>query len=374
MDFDDLLMKVVELFEKHPRILQRYQSQFTHVLIDEFQDTNVSQYKIANSLAAAHRNLYCIGDLDQSIYSFRGADYRNILYFEKDWPDAKVITLGQNYRSVQSILDVADAIISRNSNRKKKKLWTQNGQGDPIVIKEVENEMEEGDFIVSEIERLVRARDLALKDFVVLYRTNAQSRALEESFLRRGFPYKIIGGIKFYQRKEIKDILAWLRLCLNPNDLMAMNRVHDLPAKFFIIKNQSASCRTKAQKINFLTEDFTKKSKDLKLTEFLEYVIKNTGLEEHVRDGTERGEERWDNVRELLSVCVKYNEEEPQQATRMLVEEAALAQEADNVEYEKDLVSLMTLHATKGSCPIRALCLEQTTRSLRKSGGFAMWA
>lgn len=344
MDFDDLLMKVVELFEKYPRVLKKYQSQFTHVLIDEFQDTNLSQYKIANSLAATHKNLYCIGDLDQSIYSFRGADYRNILYFEKDWPEAKVVTLGQNYRSVQNILDVADTIISCNRNRKKKKLWTQNGQGDPVVIKEVGDEMEEGDFIVFEIERLVRARDLALKDFVVLYRTNAQSRAIEESFLRRGFPYKIIGGIKFYQRKEIKDILAWLRLCLNANDMMAMNRVHDLPAKFFKTEIRNS----KTQKINLLTEDFAKKSRDLKLTKFLEYVIKNTGLEEHVRDGTERGEERWDNVRELLSVCVKYDEEEPRQAIRMLVEEAALAQEADNVEYEKDLVNLMTLHSAKG--------------------------
>jgi len=344
MDFDDLLMKVVELFEKNPRILRKYQSQFTHVLIDEFQDTNVSQYKIANSLAAIHKNLYCIGDLDQSIYSFRGADYRNIMYFEKDWPEAKVITLGQNYRSVQNILDVADTIISCNTNRKEKKLWTQNGQGDRVVIKEVEDELAEGDFIVSEIERLVRARSLSLKDFVVLYRTNAQSRALEESFLRRGFPYKIIGGIKFYQRKEIKDILAWLRLCLNANDLMAMNRIRDLPAKFFKIKGP----KSKAQKIDFLAKDFTNKSKDLKLTELLEYVIKNTGMEEHIRDGTEKGEERWDNVRELLSVCAKYDEEEPQQAVRMFVEEAALAQETDNVEYEKDLVNLMTLHATKG--------------------------
>lgn len=345
MDFDDLLMKTVELFEENPRILGKYQSQFKYVLIDEFQDTNLSQYKIANSLAQIHKNLYCIGDLDQSIYSFRGADYRNILNFEQDWPDAKIITLGQNYRSVQNILDAADSIISQNTNRKEKKLWTEKGKGDPVVIKEAEDEMGEGDFILYQIERHIREKGLALKDFVVLYRTNAQSRAIEESFLRSGFPYKIIGGIKFYQRKEIKDILAWLRLCLNPNDEMARSRVHDLPAKFFKV---TTGARFKPEKINMLIEDFSEKSKKLEITELLEYIIKNTGFEELLRDGTEKGEERWDNARELLSVCARYDSEDPQTAARMLIEEAALAQETDNMEYEKDLVNLMTLHAAKG--------------------------
>ena len=345
LDFDDLLMKTVELFEKNPRILGKYQAQFKYVLIDEFQDTNLSQYKIANYLAKIHKNLYCIGDLDQSIYSFRGADYRNILYFERDWPDAKIITLGQNYRSVQNILDVADSIISQNANRKEKKLWTEKSRGDPVVIKEAEDEMGEGEFIISKIEEHVRNDGVGLKDFVVLYRTNAQSRAIEESFLRSGFPYKIIGGIKFYQRKEVKDILAWLRLCVNPNDEMARSRVFDLPAKFFKIES---GARFKPEKINLLIEDFGKMSKKLKITELLEYIIKNTGFEELLRDGTEKGEERWDNARELLSVSARYDSEDPQTAARMLIEEAALAQETDNIEYEKDLVNLMTLHAAKG--------------------------
>jgi len=345
LDFDDLLMKVVELFTNHPKVLSKYQSQFKHILVDEFQDTNLGQYKIANSLAGERGNLYCIGDLDQSIYSFRGADYRNILNFEKDWPGAKIITLEQNYRSTQNVLDAADSIISLNTQRKEKALWTQNGTGDPITIKETEDESDEGEFITSQITRQVREQGLKLKDFVVLYRTNTQSRAIEESFLRNGFPYKIIGGIKFYQRKEIKDILAWLRLCLNSNDAMAMSRIMDIPAKFFKHKQVVG---LKAQKINYLIADFSDKCKAVKLTELLEYIIKTAGFEEYLRDGTERGEERWDNVRELLSVSARHDNKEPREAMQTLLEEAALAQEADNVEYEKDLVNLMTLHAVKG--------------------------
>ena len=353
MDFDDLLVKIVELFTENPNVLAKYQRQFQYVLVDEFQDTNPVQYKIANLLVKKHANLYCIGDLDQSIYSFRGADYRNILYFERDWPEAKVITLEQNYRSTQNILDAAHGIISVNTKRKEKPLWTKNGAGERITIKEVEDERTEGEFIVSEIERLVRAKaPLKLKDFVVLYRTNAQSRAIEESFLRAGFPYKIIGGIRFFQRKEVKDILAWLRLSLNAQDEMAWNRVAGIPTKFLMINYQlpvtKQKPKSKDEIITALTENFAKKSKEMRLTDFLEHVIHATGFEKYVRDGTEKGEERWENVQELLSVCVKYDDQEPRAAVRSLLTEAALAQEADNVEYEKDLVNLMTLHAVKG--------------------------
>lgn len=349
MDFDDLLMKTVEVLLNNPKILEKYRGRFQYILVDEFQDTNVAQYKIAALLAQQHKNLYCIGDLDQSIYSFRGADYRNILNFERDWPEARVITLGQNYRSTQNILDTAHYIISSNVQRKEKNLWTQNGAGQRIVVKEVENQSAEGEFIIWEIERLVREQNLKLNDFVVLYRTNAQSRAIEESFLRAGFPYKIIGGIKFFQRKEVKDLLAWLRLCLNPSDAMAMARISDLPAKFLSAPPPAdEGADRKSQKIYALVSLFTKKSAALKLTDFLGYIIKNAGFEAWLRDGTERGEERWENVLELLSVCTKYDNKKPAAALRMLLEEAALAQEADNVEYEKDLVNLMTLHAVKG--------------------------
>lgn len=353
MDFDDLLMKTVELFENNPDILKKYQNWFHYILVDEFQDTNLGQYKIASYLAQKHRNLYCIGDLDQSIYAFRGADYRNILNFEKDWPDAKVITLEQNYRSTQTILDTAHHIISANSSRYKKDLWTQNGKGESVIVKEVEDETGEGEFIVSEIEKLVAEKQLKLNDFVVLYRTNAQSRAIEQSFLVAGFPYKIIGGIKFFQRKEIKDILAWLRICLNPNDAMALARINDTPAKFLTAPKTPSSPfaspkAAKSQKINSLIEFLTADSKKTKLTQLLSRIMKSTGVEERLRDGTENGEERWENVLELLSVCAKYDRENPRNAVRMFTEEAALAQEADNVEFEKDLVNLMTLHAVKG--------------------------
>ncbi len=353
MDFDDLLVKTVELFEENPAICKKYQSQFHYVLVDEFQDTNGLQYKIANMIAQYHSNLYCIGDMDQSIYSFRGADYRNILRFERDWPNAKVITLEQNYRSTQNILDAAAGIIAANNCRRSKNLWTENGKGGPIAACELFDEKGEGDFIVSEIQRL--AASYAFRDFVVLYRTNSQSRAIEESFLRAGIPYKIVGGIKFYQRKEIKDILAILRLCLNGDDVVARDRLHAIPTRFLQpkagpplaeIPKQTRS--SKFEILNSLLDDFAVQSKKLKLTELLQYVIQGMGFEEYVRDGTDRGEERWDNVRELFSVCIKYGDLSAREAMLILIEEAALAQDTDGIVYEKDLVNLMTLHSAKG--------------------------
>ena len=349
MDFDDLLVKVVELFGAHKDVLDKYRRQFEYVLIDEFQDTNLPQYKIANYLAAEHRNIYCIGDLDQSIYSFRGADYRNILYFEKDWPDVKVITLEQNYRSTQNILDAAHAVISLNSQRKEKNLWTSNGTGDIITIKEAQDGADEGDFIISEIQKNVRENKLRLQDFVVLYRTNAQSRAIEEAFLTNGFPYKIVGGIKFYQRKEIKDILAWVRLCANRNDAVAFDRVSDMPVKFLLATYKSSQKpRGKANIIQVLLQDITQKSKDLDLTGLIKCIIQSIAFEQYLRDGTEKGEERWDNVGELISVTSKFDNEEITSAMHLLLEEASLYQDTDDLDYQKDLVTLMTLHAVKG--------------------------
>lgn len=347
MDFDDLIMKTVELFEKNPDVLRKYQEQFRYILVDEFQDTNLGQYNIAKSLARRYKNIYCIGDLDQSIYSFRGADYKNILRFEKDWPDARVITLEQNYRSTQNILDTAKNIISRNRWVAEKNLWTQNGRGEQIAIKEAEDEIQEGEFIVSEIEKLV-SRGLKLSDFVVLYRTNAQSRAIEEAFLRNTLPYKIIGGIKFYQRKEVKDLLAFLRLILNKDDAMAMQRLSGIPAKFLNPRQAKQIKNSKAQKINLLLEDFRKKANEYELPKLLAYIIKGAGIEAYLRDGTEKGEDRWSNVGELISVSLKYENEKPAQAIKMIVEEASLSQDTDKIEYEKDLVNLMTLHSAKG--------------------------
>lgn len=351
MDFDDLIMKAVGLLEKNPAILKKYQEQFKYILVDEFQDTNLGQYKITKLLAEGHKNLYCIGDMDQSIYSFRGADYKNILRFEKDWPEAEIITLEQNYRSTQNILDAAKNIISKNRWVIEKNLWTKRGRGDAITIKESADERQEGEFVVSEIEKLVKS-GFRLQDFVVLYRTNAQSRAIEEAFLRNSLPYKIIGGIKFYQRKEVKDLLAFLRLILNKDDVMAMDRVSGIPTKFlisnskFLISNQKP--KSKIQIINLLLEDIRGKAEKYEITKLLEYTIKTTGFENYLRDGTDKGEDRWSNIGELVSVSLKYGGEKPKTAIRMLIEEASLAQETDNIEYEKDLVNLMTLHSAKG--------------------------
>ena len=227
LDFDDILMLTAGLFQKFPHILEKYQKQFRYILVDEYQDTNHAQYVLINLLASKHRNLCVVGDDWQSIYKFRGADIRNILNFEKDYPEAKVIHLEQNYRSTQIILDAAYGVISKNINRKDKKLWTEKEAGQLIASFEAEDESDEAEFIASEIKKEKRK----YSDFVVLYRTNAQSRVIEEIFLRRSIPYRIIGGIKFYQRKEIKDVVAYLRLISNFNDLISLERVINEPKR-----------------------------------------------------------------------------------------------------------------------------------------------
>src|SRR3989338_4073159 len=233
LDFDDLIMLTVRLFQKEPAVLEKYQNKWQYILVDEAHDTNFSQYRLINLLAQKHKNLCLIADPDQSIYSWRGADFRNILNFEKDYPEAKVILLEQNYRSTQNILEASHHVIVKNKERKEKKLWTENTVGPLIQIAEVANEQKEGDFIVSEIKNLLNqhSHSLNLKDFTVLYRTNAQSRAIEEAFLKANFPYKIIGAVRFYERTEIKDILAYLKLLINPNDSVSLQRVINVPPR-----------------------------------------------------------------------------------------------------------------------------------------------
>jgi len=231
LDFDDLLMMTVQLFENHPAVLSRYQSRYVHILVDEFQDTNLAQYALIKQLAGKYKNICVVGDPDQSIYSWRFADLRNILSFEKDYPDAKVVILEQNYRSTKNILQAASDIISQNVNRKPKELWTENEVGSLINIVESYTEDEESQFVVSEIERLVTQEELSLKDFAVMYRVNAQSRALEESFVRYGMPYRLIGGTRFYQRQEIRDALAYLRLIRNSHDNLSLLRIINVPGR-----------------------------------------------------------------------------------------------------------------------------------------------
>ncbi len=230
MDFDDLIMQCVILFQNNPAILEKYQNLFKYILIDEYQDTNQAQYLWAKLLASKHRNLMVVGDDYQSIYSWRGANFRNILNFEKDYKDSKVIKLEQNYRSTKTILAAANDVIKFNENKTDKKLWTENAEGNPITIYEALNERDEAEFVAMEVKSL-HNRGMDHNDFAVLYRTNAQSRAIEETFLRFKIPYKVVGGVRFYERKEIKDMIAYLRFLANPKDMEAMNRAIQVPAR-----------------------------------------------------------------------------------------------------------------------------------------------
>ncbi|HEY4659455.1 MAG TPA: UvrD-helicase domain-containing protein, partial [Gemmatimonadaceae bacterium] len=231
LDFDDLIMRAVTLLRESDPVREKYQQRFLHVLIDEFQDTNVAQYVLARQLAGGHGNICVVGDPDQSIYSWRSADIRNILNFERDYPNAKVVYLEQNYRSTQNILDSAHAVIAANKQRKEKNLWTEQGAGEPIVVFEAYDDVEEADFVAAEVEALDREGGHRLSDIAVMYRTNAQSRALEEAFIREQIPYRLVGGTRFYERKEVKDVIAYLRLTQNPFDRVSFERVVNVPPR-----------------------------------------------------------------------------------------------------------------------------------------------
>ncbi|MBI2063823.1 MAG: UvrD-helicase domain-containing protein, partial [Candidatus Yanofskybacteria bacterium] len=369
LDFDDLIMLCVRLFQKHPKILEKYQNLFRYILIDEYQDTNHSQYVWVSLLAKEHRNLFVIGDDYQSIYSFRLANIRNILDFEKDYPEAKVILLEQNYRSTQNILTAANHIILNNKNQKHKKLWTNNESGCPIILKEVANERREGDYIVETIRNDMK-RERGLSDFTVLYRTHAQSRAIEEAMLKHGFPYRIIGGVKFYQRREIKDILAYLRLALNPNDRMSFERIYNVPARglgqmtmqrLTKIGNITDGLKELANSIGpskkqtntleslaNLLEELSKKSQELPLSQLVKYILNKTSYETYINDKTTDGEERWENVKEIFTATRKYDKETATEGLQKFLEEVALIQETDKYDKREEAIKLMTIHSAKG--------------------------
>jgi len=269
-----------------------------------------------------YKNIWFIADADQSIYSWRGADFRNILNFEKDYPQTRVILLEENYRSTKNILAVSHQIISKNTQRKKKNLWTKNPPGQLINIIETANEKEEGDFLIEEMENLIRQQRFSLKDFTVLYRTNAQSRAIEEAFLKTNFPYKIVGTVKFYDRKEIKDILAYLKLIINPHDPVSLKRI-------------------RLKKFYDLIAQFKKASQRLTLTKLIGLIIEKIDYRNYLLK-SEQGESRWENVQELFTVADKYNDLE------RFLEDISLLSNHDEVETNKNLVNLMTLHCAKG--------------------------
>jgi DNA helicase-2/ATP-dependent DNA helicase PcrA len=376
VDFDDLLMKTVQLFNDHPKVLAKYQSRYLHILVDEFQDTNITQYMLIKQLAGKHRNVCVVGDPDQSIYSWRFADLRNILSFEKDYPDAKVAFLEQNYRSTKTILDVASSIITVNSRRKPKRLWTENEAGVPISVIETYNEDEEAQFVISEIERLVSDNVTTAGGCAVMYRVNAQSRALEEAYMRYGLPYKLVGGTRFYQRREIKDVIAYLRLIHNPADSISLTRIINVPGRGIgqrtlaelsgWAKNQDMSLYSALKMVadkkgpaltpraNYaLTSFFTvlnkliTKSGELNLTGLLNEVLEKTGYKAHVLN-EENGEERWENIQELYTVARDYDELNPSEALTTFLEKVSLVSDVDELDEKVDATTLITLHQAKG--------------------------
>jgi DNA helicase-2/ATP-dependent DNA helicase PcrA len=381
VDFDDLLMKTVQLFRDHPKILAKYQSRYIHILVDEFQDTNIAQYELMKRLAGKYRNLCVVGDPDQSIYSWRFADLRNILSFEKDYPEAKVVFLEQNYRSTKTILEVASDVISANVLRKPKKLWTGNEDGASVTVIESYNAEEEAQSVVNEIEKLIGQEQISLKDCAVMYRVNAQSRALEETFLRYGVTYKLVGGTRFYQRQEVKDIIAYLRVIHNPQDNVSLTRIINVPGRgigqktintlqswakahdtslFEALKQvshnavageakQSLPSRIVQALAGFdaLMANLTARSHEPSLSGLVDEILEHTGYREYILD-KEDGEERWENITELRNVASEYNELDTEEALITFLEKVSLVADIDELDEKADAVTLITLHQAKG--------------------------
>ncbi|MFO7290057.1 MAG: DNA helicase PcrA [Bacillota bacterium] len=376
MDFDDLLMETVRLFRQVPDALDYYRRKFQYIHVDEYQDTNHAQYVLTNLLASHHRNICVVGDSDQSIYAFRGADITNILDFERDYPEAEVIRLEQNYRSTQTILDAANGVISHNTRRKPKHLWTENGTGQPIRLFEAENEHEEAFFVAETVLRGKReGRNYG--DYAVLYRTNAQSRVLEEVLLKSNIPYRVVGGIKFYERKEIKDLLAYLRLVVNPDDDLSLRRVINVPRRGIGEGTMEKIVRyaeergislyralLEAEQIGLaprflrplqsfaaLIRDLHGMAEYLSARELTEEVLEKTGYRESLeREGTLEAEGRLENIGEFLSVVQEFEQRSEEKSLVDFLTDLALLSDIDTLdeEAEGDAVVLMTLHSAKG--------------------------
>ncbi len=427
LDFDDLLMITVKIFQNFPNVLKKYQDLFEYILVDEYQDTNHAQYVFLHLLSQNTHNLFVVGDDAQSIYGFRGSNIRNILNFEQDFPETKVIKLEQNYRSTKNILQAAQKVIEMNSEQKHKVLWTENDKGTAVEVNELIDEQDEAMFVAKKIIKMT-SKNLepeeieyeseekpfsildqflkkpkyskaikngfslmpqlpkdhsSLNDFAVLFRTHAQSRALEEVFIESGIPYQIVGGLRFYERKEIKDILAYLRLSVNYRDLISLKRVINEPSRgigertYQILKdvlmkeslkkasNQDgaslAEFCSKIKELNFgpkigravdefffLIQHFSMLDEQESLASLMKLIVKRTGYDQWLRDGTEIGETRWENVQELFTVAEKYKGLPWRQALENFLEEVALITEVDESQKTQDCVTMMTLHSAKG--------------------------
>ena len=374
LDFDDLIQETVRLFTERPQILARYQGRWRYILIDEYQDTNHAQYVLVKLLAQKYRNLCVVGDDDQSIYGFRQADVRNILEFERDYPEARVIKLEQNYRSTGTILEAANEVIDNNVGRKAKRLWTENPAGEPVALSRSFDEREEALFVVDEIQRLCRVEHRTFSNFALLYRTNAQSRPFEEVLIQRGLPYRIVGGLRFYERKEIRDLLAYLRLVENPADVMSFRRVVNLPRRgigeatvekvveFALAQAMDLlSALAVVEGIPGLTGKAREGLKrfaatldgvahsDGSVLEMTRRLLEETGyLRELQEEHTPEAEARLENIEEFLALTAQFGRESDDPSLGAFLETVSLVAEADTYEPGADAVVLMTLHAAKG--------------------------
>lgn len=382
LDFDDLIARTVSMLANHKTLREKWSTQFQYIMIDEYQDTNSAQYKLIKLLTNKKQNLCVVGDDWQSIYSWRGADFRNILNFEKDYPEATIIKLEENYRSTKNILDAAHMVITKNEQRSDKELWTKAGAGKPVQIIQVQSEAHEAESIIAKVKSAVDMRVRRYNDHAILYRTNAQSRGLEEAFLRYGIPYRIIGGMRFYDRKEIKDLIAYIRLIYQPEDRTSFLRIVNVPARGIGAKslekfwqwagdhnfslatalNQVQQCTLITGKAyqglvnlgNLITdlraqapviaEDADKDRLPMSVSQFVEAVIRRTGYQEFLDDGSIQAADRIENVKELISVAKEYDGV----GLENLLEEVALLSSQDTLDERADAVTLMTLHAAKG--------------------------
>ena len=381
VDFDDLLSKTVELFRRAPEVRDRWQERFVHFMVDEFQDTNTAQYEIARLLAGKHRNLAVVGDPDQSIYSWRNADIRNILSFKKDYPDATIVALSQNYRSTGTILDAARHVIRANTQRIDQDLFTENGQGVPIRIADTYSEEEEAQEVIREVQRLMEHEGVTLRDCVVTYRVNAQSRALEEACLRYGIPYKIVGGVRFYQRREVKDLICYLRLLENPFDEVSLTRVINVPARGIgkrtvdellawanplevpaytalqLLQDDADypspfDARQKRQLTGFLSllNGLSALKPDMELPQLIDEVLEQSGLRRAILESDDPdAEDRLENLRELRGLSAEFADASAEESLPAFLERIALVSDQDVLdEDEQQYITLITLHQIKG--------------------------
>lgn len=375
LDFDDLIMTTVRLFKTNEAVLHYYQEKFRYILVDEYQDTNHAQYVLVSLLAKKYRNLCVVGDPDQSIYRFRGADMQNILDFEKDYPEARVIMLEENYRSTGTILETANQVIKNNKARKEKNLWTSGPQGDPIILFTGYNEHAEAGFVVDRILRL-KEKGYGLKDLAILYRTHAQSRVLEEKLLSTGIQYTMVGGLKFYERKEIKDLLAYLRVIVNPVDRVSLTRIINVPKRGIgnaslekiiyhagnfnndllavlrqakEIKGLAAKPRSAAENLGNVLSSLREKQHELTITELVEQTLSKTGyLQALEAENSVESRTRLENLREFLSVTREFDREQPGGTLEDFLSGLALVTDIDSYDDNSDQVTMMTLHSAKG--------------------------